>query len=71
MPVVTVPFERHFSIEELSELWNMSDDFVRRLFRHEPGVLVFCHPRSGRRVYRTRRIPQSVARRVHQRMQKP
>ena len=32
-------FERHYSVEELTELWGMSDDFVRRLFLHEPGVV--------------------------------
>jgi hypothetical protein len=63
-------FERHFSVDQLSALWNMSDDFVRRLFLHEPGVVVFYHYRPGRRVYRTLRIPESVALRVHQRLQK-
>ena len=70
MPAADVTFERHFSVDELSELWNMSDDFIRRLFLHEPGVVVFYHARPGRRVYRTLRIPESVALRVHQRMQK-
>ena len=70
MPAGDVTFERHFSVDELSELWGMSDDFVRRLFLREPGVVVFCHPRPGRRVYRTLRIPESVAHRVHQRRQK-
>jgi hypothetical protein len=67
----TSTFERHFSVDQLSALWNMSDDFVRRLFVHEPGVVVFYHYRPGRRVYRTLRIPESVALRVHQRLQKP
>jgi hypothetical protein len=61
-------FERHFSVDELAELWGMSDDFVRRLFLHEPGVVIFRHPRPGRRVYRTLRIPESVAQRVHTRL---
>jgi hypothetical protein len=46
----------------------MSDDFARRLFLHEPGVVVFHHHRPGRRVYRTLRIPQSVAQRIHTRL---
>lgn len=70
MPAQETTFERHFSVEELAELWNMSDDFVRRLFLHEPGVVVFYHNRPGRRVYRTIRIPESVALRVHRRMRK-
>lgn len=61
-------FERHLSVEELAELWGMSDDFIRRLFRSEPGVVVFFQRRPGRRVYRTLRIPESVAVRVHRRM---
>ena len=60
-------FERHYSVEDLCELWAMSDDFVRRLFLHEPGVVVFYHQRPGRRVYR---IPESVAMRVHRRLRK-
>ena len=63
-------FERHYSIEELTELWGMSDDFVRRLFLHEPGVVVFFKSRPGRRVYRTLRIPESVVQRVHRRMRR-
>lgn len=63
-------FERHFSVEELAELWGVSDDFVRRLFLHEPGVVIFSHYRPGRRTYRTMRIPESVAERVHCRMQR-
>jgi transcriptional regulator GlxA family with amidase domain len=60
--------ERHFSVEELAELWKMSPDFVRRLFNKEPGVVVFCNPQRGKRVYRTLRIPLTVATRVHERM---
>ena len=71
MPATNPSFERHFSVDQLAELWNMSTDFVRRLFLHEPGVVIFYHHRPGRRVYRTLRIPESVALRVHQRMRKP
>ena len=61
-------FERHYSVEELGEQWKMSDDFVRRLFLREPGVVVFYQARPGRRVYRTARIPESVAKAVHRRL---
>ena len=63
-------FERHYSVEELAELWKLSDDFIRRLFLREPGVVIFYHARPGRRVYRTLRIPESVAQRVHRRMRR-
>lgn len=68
MPMQDTALERHLSVDELAELWNMSHDFVRRLFRDEPGVVVFYKHRPGRRVYRTLRIPESVAARVHRRM---
>ena len=70
MPVQETTFERHYSVEELTELWGMSDDFVRRLFLNEPGVVIFFKHRPGRRVYRTLRIPESVVQRVHRRMRK-
>ncbi len=68
MPAQETAFDRHYSVEELAECWKMSHDFVRRLFLREPGVVVFYNQRPGRRVYRTLRIPESVAVRVHRRM---
>ena len=66
---LTAALERHFSPDELGELWRLSTDTVRRLFEREPGVLVIEHTKShGRRRYRTLRIPESVALRVHRRM---
>jgi hypothetical protein len=63
-------FERHYSVDELATAWGMSDDFVRRLFVHEPGVVLFVRHRPGKRTYRVLRIPESVASRVHRRMSK-
>ena len=60
--------ERHYSIRDLAELWNLSEDSVRRLFHNVSGVLVFRRYRPGRRTYRTIRIPESVALRVYQEM---
>jgi hypothetical protein len=54
----------------LASIWAVSDDFVRRLFLHEPGVVVFCKHRPGKGVYRVIRVPESVARRVHRRMER-
>lgn len=68
MPPQETAFERHYSVEELAKVWTLSHDFVRRLFLGEPGVVVFYNQRPGRRVYRTLRIPASVAVRVHRRM---
>ena len=62
MPVqVDEPF---YTIVEVAERLKVNDDTVRRLFLNEPGVVVICFPRKGKRVYRTLRIPESVLRRV-------
>jgi hypothetical protein len=70
MPVVNAAaLERHYSPDELGAMWALSADTVRRLFEREPGVLVIEHTKgNGRRRYRTLRIPESVALRVHRRM---
>ena len=60
--------EHHFTVAELSERWNLSREAVRKMFENEPGVAVFCHPKANKRKYRTLRIPESVVRRVYQRL---
>ena len=69
-PILSVDFlERHFSVQQLAELWNLSADAVRSLFENEPGVLTIGDRKSGRkRRYVTLRIPESVAARVHRRL---
>lgn len=58
--------EKHFSPKELGEIWGMSHDTIIRLFRNEPGVLKSSpQRRRGARKRFTYRIPESVARRVH------
>lgn len=58
-------FGRIYTPAELAELWQLSENSIRRLFQDEPGV--FClgsrNPR-GRRGYTTLRIPEAVAMRV-------
>ena len=54
--------ERHYTVQELAELWHVSPDTIRRFIRKEPGVL------SVRRVVR---VPQSVAERVYRKLQQP
>jgi len=64
--------ERHFTPEQLGELWSLSGDTIRRLFEKEAGVLVIERSsKIGRRRYRTLRIPESVAERVHRRLTNP
>jgi transcriptional regulator GlxA family with amidase domain len=61
--------ERHFSLTELAEVWNLSEDTVRRMFEREPDVLIFENAeKASERRRRTMRIPQSVAERVHRRL---
>lgn len=60
--------ERHYSVAELAEQWNLSKDSIRRMFENEPGVLSLqADRRPWKRVYKTLRIPQSVAERVYRR----
>ncbi len=63
--------ERHFSVQEIAELWNLCENSIRALFKDETGVVRIERPRSRwKRGYSTLRIPQSVLERVHQRMSK-
>lgn len=65
-------FEKHYSINEISQLWGLSQRTVRRIFEREPGVVELTNHRSRlKRTYVTRRIPESVLRRVHRKLQKP
>ncbi len=58
--------ERHYSVAELAQQWNLSRDTIRRMFENEPGVVVFRHQKLNKRIYRTLRIPESVAKRKYQ-----
>jgi|HubBroStandDraft_4_1064222.scaffolds.fasta_scaffold893250_2 hypothetical protein len=69
----TVPrsswLEPHFTVAEVAELWNLSRDAVRDIFRHEDGVLATGTVKlRGTRGYVTLRIPASVLERVHRQM---
>ncbi len=62
--------EKHYAISELAELWNLSENTIRRIFENEPGVLKWG-TREGRfkRRYTTLRIPETVVLRVHRQLQ--
>lgn len=63
--------ERHYSVNELAVLWNLSKQTIRRLFLDEPDVIrIGEHDVRRKRAYVTIRIPESVVRRVHQRLSK-
>lgn len=57
-------FEQHLTVGQIAKIRNLSSNTVRRLFTHEPGVIVICKPKRRKRVYRVLRIPESVERRV-------
>lgn len=62
------PFEeRHFTVPELAEMWNLSREFVRQVVQSEPGVTEWVRQQPGRRRYRVLRVPQSVAERLYNR----
>jgi hypothetical protein len=66
-----VSLEKHYSVNEVSKLWGMSVKTVRTLFKREPGVVEFGNGESRfKRVYVTRRIPESVVKRVHRRLRR-
>ena len=66
-----VSLERHYSVNEVSKLWGLSVKTVRTLFKREPDVVEFGNGESRfKRVYVTRRIPESVVKRVHRRLRR-
>jgi hypothetical protein len=69
MPLDASALEKHYTPQELAELWKFDESTIRRIFIDEPGVLIYGKEkrRDGRRNYVTLRIPASVACRVHER----
>jgi hypothetical protein len=58
--------EPHYSVIEIARMWNLSEQIVRKIFEHEPGVLVITgKAKFSRRAYRTFRVPATVVRRKH------
>lgn len=59
-------FEQHHSVSELSALWSLGRETVRRLVKDEPGVVKI---RLGRKESNARySVPASVAQRIHTRL---
>jgi hypothetical protein len=62
--------EQHYTVRELAKEWGFSDNFIRKLFWSEPGVLRVTRPETlKKRRYTSLRIPASVAARVRARLQ--
>jgi hypothetical protein len=61
--------ERHFTPQELADLWKVSIQTIREIFQNEEGVLKIGRDGTRtRRRYKTLRIPESVVDRVHTRL---
>jgi hypothetical protein len=63
-----MPFEKHFTPQELVESWGFSEDYIRRLFKEEEGVFIDTRPETRKKRQHTNiRVPESVALRVYAR----
>ena len=64
--------EKHYCINELAH-WGFSPTTLRKMFRNEPGVLHLegqgLMKGTAKQSYDTVSIPESVARRVYERLQ--
>jgi hypothetical protein len=62
--------EKHHTPAEIAKMWALSVETIRRLFENEPGVLKVSNATgyTGRRRYKTLRIPVSVMNRLHRRI---
>lgn len=61
--------EKHYTPDDLAELWGVSTETIRSIFRDEQGVLkIGSTGAKYKRGYITLRIPKSVAERVHTRL---
>lgn len=67
----TTTTDHFLTVADVAGRLKVNEETVRRLFVNEPGVLVLCFPRPGRRVYRTLRIPEAVLHRVVTRLTRP
>lgn len=69
-PVAVLAIERHFSVQEVAELWGISDESVRRMFEDQPGVLKLSIPRlvqnRKHKPHVRLSIPLSVLTRLHE-----
>jgi hypothetical protein len=65
--------EKHYTINDLSGILNMSFERTRQLVKDEPGVLRFVAggPTGKRRTRTMYRIPESVVQRILRRCANP
>lgn len=59
--------ERHYTIREIADMWNISYQTARRMFQDQPGVLAFSMRRmcGQGKPHVTLRVPASVLEKFH------
>ncbi len=63
---VVCPFEKHYTPDQLAELWHVAANTVRRWCEESGGVLKIDRPeRLHKRGYKSLRIPESTATRIY------
>ncbi len=67
MPFENSTFEKHYRVGELARIWGLGRETVRLLVKDDPGVLKVCMGRK--KAHTIYSIPESVARRIHTRLQ--
>ncbi len=61
--------ERHYSVSEVAELWGLSEETIRNIFRDRLDVLkIGSSFKRKKRGYIVLRIPESVLQKVHEEM---
>lgn len=61
--------ERHYDVQQVAEMWNVSASTVRELFQDESGVVKIGGAETRfKRKWFTLRIPESAVIRVHERL---
>ena len=61
--------EKYYTPQQLAEMWEVSVQTVRDMFKNEAGVLkIGSNGTRTRRAYKTLRIPESVVERVHNKL---
>jgi hypothetical protein len=64
--VENTAFERHYRIGDLSRLWGLGRETVRKLIKDDPGVIkIRLGQRKAHTIYS---VPESAVRRIHTRL---
>lgn len=63
---MSIALEKHWRVRDIAVLWGVCEKTVTRIFSNESGVLRINNARSGKRIYTTLSIPESVVVRVHE-----